>query len=207
MQLGTHIKIWIIGSIFSVFAVGLMSKPETVYEVVNKDVEQVRMAFGDDIGSRVIGNANSAFGIFFGAASPAAKEMHVTSDMASRGVFGFEKNASSISNKMIRAMRLELYHLLLRLNIVFAWLPMILVLCGAALVDGMCTRKIKMFSFGYANPVLYNTSSHLAIFAAGLMLMLLHLPINVSIFFWPIAGSVIAVAILIASSNLQRLST
>lgn len=204
MGLWPHIKLWIILSIATLFLVMGMARPDQVYNAVQTDIAAMRTVFGDESSNRIIERANGVFGFFFGGVAPAAKEMHV-SDASTAGVFGWDRKLSSTSNQMLRSAKIELYHLMLRVQIFFTWLPMIVLFGVAAVVDGLMIRKVKIASFRYTNPALYNTASHVAIFLVGASFLLLHLPVTLSIWFWPIAGALVAISMMVAAMNLQRM--
>jgi len=204
MALWRHIKIWIILSIVTIFLVMGFAKPAQVYNAVQRDINSIQSVFGDESAFRMVERANTVFSFFFGSMSPAAKEMHV-SDASQAGVFGWENRLASSSNDMIRSAKIELYHIILRVQIFLTWLPMNVLFCIAAFIDGQMIRKVKILSFRYTNPALYNTATHVAIFLIGSSLLLLHLPVALSIWFWPITGILVSLSLMIASMNLQRM--
>lgn len=206
MNIWLHIKIWLIVAIASIFLVMAVAQPEKVYENVQGDLNKLSHAFGRDSTQRLVQRTNGIYEIFFGHVAPAAKEMHVT-DVDQPNTFRWESNLTNRSNNMLRAAKIEIYHILLRVQIMLVWMPFILLFCAVAFFDGLMMRKVKIASFRYTNPALYNSFMHAAIFIAGSLLLLLHLPMALSIWFFPLSGIALGFCLMFGIMNLQRMGT
>jgi hypothetical protein len=206
MNIWLHIKIWLIVAIASIFLVMAVAQPEKVYENVQGDLNKLAHVFGRDSTQRLVQRTNGIYDIFFGHVAPAAKEMHVT-DVDQPNTFRWESNLTNRSNNMLRAAKIEIYHILLRVQIMLVWMPFILLFCAVAFFDGLMMRKVKIASFRYTNPALYNSFMHAAIFIAGSLLLLLHLPVALSIWFFPLSGIALGFCLMFGIMNLQRMGT
>lgn len=206
MSIWLHIKIWLITAVFSIFLVMASADPAKVYKNVQEDLAKLTNVFGRDSTQNIVDKTNAIYGIFFSNVSGAAKEMHV-SEAGRSNTFQWEGELTEKSNDMLRAAKIEIYHVILRLNIMLIWLPFIFLFCAVAFYDGMMIRKVKIASFRYTNPALYNTFMHSAIFILGSLLLLLHLPLALSIWFFPLAGIALGFCLMFGAMNLQRMST
>lgn len=206
MQIWSHIKLWLIISIFSIFFVMATAKPESVYESVQQDLKKLEAVFGKDSTRNLVDRTNSVFNFFFSKnLKPAHDEMRVQNEGAR--VFRWEGNLVKESNTMLKSAKLEVYNIILRFNIMMMWLPFIILFAGVAIFDGFMMRKVKIASFKYTNPVLYNTFMHGAVFIAGSFMFLMHLPIVMSVWFFPLAGVVLGFFLMFGIMNLQRMGT
>lgn len=183
-----------------------VARPDKVYENVQNDLARLANVFGHASTKRLVERTNGIYEIFFGTVAPAAKEMHVT-DADMPNTFRWEDNLTNRSNNMLRAAKIEIYHILLRIQIMLIWMPFVLLFCAVAFFDGLMMRKVKIASFKYTNPALYNSFMHAAIFIAGSLLLLLHLPIALSIWVFPLSGIALGFCLMFGIMNLQRMGT
>lgn len=206
MQIWSHIKLWLIISIFSIFFVMATAKPESVYESVQRDLKKLESVFGKSSTQNLVDRTNSVFSFMFSGNMEKAHDKVHTKNPEPR-VFGWEGKLTTQSNTMLKSAKLELYNIILRFNIMMMWMPFIILFAGVAVFDGFMMRKVKIASFKYTNPVLYNTFMHAAVFIAGSFMFLMHLPIVMSVWFFPLAGIVLGFCLMFGIMNLQRMGT
>lgn len=204
MKLSQHILFWIIATIFSVFVMTFMFTNDEVQQSIKKDFAKIEESFGEEVALAIRISTNNLYYRLFSTQDEKVKALYVNDNENPIGL-DFITNLSKHTNAMIDTAKLNVYHLLLRLNVLLAWMPMILIMITVSFIDGLVTRKIKAFSFGYSNPVLHNLAAHVAISTFGFSMMLFHLPISVTPYYWLFAGVVVAMAVMIATGNLQRL--
>ena len=206
MQLWSHIKLWLIISIFSIFAVMAFAKPESVYKSVQEDLKKLENVFGVDSTHTLVDRTNMIFTFFFETKLKSAHDEMKVKDENSK-VFGWDGKLGHETNTMLKAAKLEVYNIILRFNIMLMWFPFIILFAGVAVFDGFMMRKVKIATFKYTNPVLYNTFMHAAVFIAGSFLFLMHLPVVMSVWFFPLAGVILGFCLMFGIMNLQRMGT
>jgi len=208
LTLTGHVKFWFIIGVALFFAMSLFSSPEKYYQVVQKDMDNAYLAYGEDGGKEIVLNANSVFGMVFTSigADAAAKKMHNT-PQKNASFFGSEQRAASKTNVIVKTFKLEIYALFLRISIAWRWLPVLLVFGFAAFVDGLVARKIKIEGYGFTSPGVQARVANITVIITGLSVMSLYLPINLPIFWWPIATLCAVICTRYVASNMKQITT
>lgn len=190
------------------FAMSLLSTPENYYKVVQKDMDNAYLAYGEEGGKEIVLNANSVFGMIFSAsgADTAAKKMHNTPHK-NASFFGSEQRAASKTNNILKTFKLEIYALFLRISIAWRWLPVFFVFGLAAFVDGLVARKIKIEGYGFTSPGVQARVANITVVITGLSAMSLYLPINMPILWWPISTLIAVVCVRYVASNMKQITT
>lgn len=190
------------------FAMSLLSTPENYYKVVQKDMDNAYLAYGEEGGKEIVLNANSVFGMIFSAsgADAAAKKMHNTPNK-NASFFGSEQRAASKTNNILKTFKLEIYALFLRVSIAWRWLPVFFVFGFAAFVDGLVARKIKIEGYGFTSPGVQARVANITVVITGLSMMSLYLPINMPILWWPISTLIAVVCVRYVASNMKQITT
>lgn len=190
------------------FAMSLLSTPENYYKVVQKDMDNAYLAYGEEGGKEIVLNANSVFGMIFSAsgADAAAKKMHNTPNK-NASFFGSEQRAASKTNNILKTFKLEIYALFLRISIAWRWLPVFFVFGFAAFVDGLVARKIKIEGYGFTSPGVQARVANITVVITGLSMMSLYLPINMPILWWPISTLIAVVCVRYVASNMKQITT
>lgn len=203
-----HVKFWFVIGIALFFGMCLISQPEKYYAAVQKDIDNVYVAYGDDGGSEIVSNANGAYASIFTDtfANKAVDTMHNT-PRKEAAFFGTEQKAALQSNKALRTLKLEIYALFLRISIAARWMPVLGVLGIAAFIDGLVARKIKIEGYGFTSPGVQARMAHITVALTGMSILFMFLPINLPILWWPIATLIAVLCIRFVASNMKQITT
>jgi hypothetical protein len=190
------------------FVMSLVSTPENYYKVVQKDMDNAYLAYGEEGGKEIVLNANSAFGMIFTetAANKAVNKMHNTPHK-SAAFFGSEQKAAAATNDILKTFKLEIYALFLRVSIAWRWIPVLFVFGFAAFVDGLVARKIKIEGYGFTSPGVQARVANISVVVTGLSMMSLYLPINLPVLWWPVATLIAVVCTRYVASNMKQITT
>lgn len=186
----------------------LISQPETYYNSIQKDIENIYLSYGDEGGKEIVLNANNTFSILFTDTflNRTAKTMNNTPNKDA-AFFGAGQTGAIQSNKMIKTMKLEIYALFLRISIAARWIPVLIVLGVAAFIDGLVARKIKIEGYGFTSPGVQARMAHITIVLTGLSIIAMYLPINLPILWWPISTLIAVLCIRFVASNMKQITT
>jgi hypothetical protein len=134
-----------------------------------------------------------------------------TEDFFSGDIIGSKKYnipiaaaSSKFSSSWIRGVWTLIYKGLWRLNMLISifFIPMLL-LCIPAAIDGSAIRAKKRYDFGSNNPVFFYSSLHIAVLVFGLFIYLPLMPVTLTSGILGVFLAALAIAIWVASSNLQ----
>lgn len=118
-------------------------------------------------------------------------------------VLGVERTLGEASSGWIDRTWLALYRAFYRLEVSLRWYEVMLVVAGAAFIDGLVRRRIRTHELGYNNPVVFHLMTHLLIAIAGLLSLAPFLPLAVPLAAWPLAVIAVAAAAWVAAVNFQ----
>lgn len=208
MTINGQVKFWLILGISMFFLMALVVDPNKYYQVVQNDIDNAYLAYGDEAGTEIVSNANSAFKSIFEETfiNDTAKTMHNT-PRKEAAFFGTEQLAAKQSNKVLKTFKLEIYALFLRISIAWRWLPVLLVLGFAAFVDGLVARKIKIIGYGFTSPGVQVRMAYLTVFITGLSALSLYMPVSLPILWWPFATFSAVICIRYVASNIKQITT
>lgn len=208
MTIGSHVRFWFIVAILLFFVMAALVKPEKYYQVVNQDIERIYEAHGKENGEAIVLDANALFDSVFGKSAlyKVAYTMHnrVNHEAA---LFGVEQKAASVTNKIIRTFKLELYAMMLRMSSAASWLTAMAVLALAAFIDGMVSRQIKITGYGFTSPGIQARLAHICIALAGASSLMFYLPISVPLWWWPLVVALVTISVRFISSNIKQVTT
>jgi hypothetical protein len=91
-----------------------------------------------------------------------------------------------------------------RLSMLLAWWPFLLLLCGAALGDGLLRRRIRQHSFTYPSPLAHHYAMVGMFWLVAIVIFLLLLPIPLPAVGVPVLGLIVAALIGIAAAHAQK---
>lgn len=208
MNVASHAKFWLIVSVMMFFVMTAVVKPEKYLVVVQDDIGKIYMTYGDERGAMIVGDANSWFAGVFGD-TPVKKtvdHMHNTR-RTEASFFGPEQLAAAKTNKLLRTLKLEMYAIFLRASSAASWLVAVLILGGAAMVDGLVSRQIKVEGYGFTSPAIQSRLVHLCMMVMGLSCMLFYLPVSVPLWWWPFVVIATTVSVRFIASNMKQVTT
>ena len=106
--------------------------------------------------------------------------------------------------RSLRTFWFQLYQGIYRLLVLADWIPILGVVPGAAVVDGLVARLISKATRQYANPVRYRTGIRVLIALPLVVLFYLSLPINVSPVVIPAWFFAAAATVIVVMANAQH---
>jgi len=96
------------------------------------------------------------------------------------------------------------YQFIYKFNLFVSWLPYLLPLLAAALVDGFMVRERKKFESGYSSPLRYDYALMSLYFLLFVPLLYITTPVAVHPLWVPIWGVLLCSANIVLSSNIQQ---
>jgi hypothetical protein len=145
-----HILLWIGVWFLVIGAVSVLVPPSFVVAAVHEEVNMTRDLLGAESTDRIIVWANQA-------------DNWIANLVLHHNAVATRDHGSKWSRRLNQALRtlvIILYMAIFRLGVILQWLVPVLVLIGAAALDGLLVRQKKLETFGYHSPVLYNFSAH-----------------------------------------------
>jgi hypothetical protein len=98
----------------------------------------------------------------------------------------------------------NIYLLCWRLAQIWLWFLYLTPFLAAIVFDALMTRRIKIDSFRYSSPTLYNASWHLMIGGAAAMLLYCCMSVPISIYWYPTAIALIGALARVLIGNIQH---
>ena len=211
MKSTSHAGFWMAMALVLVLLIPVFRPAQAIHLSLEQEYGAVSSVFGPRIGNVILGAADATYDVFAGseAGKLTAKAMHSEADMklAEKAFNAPGRLAGEVGNRYISALLMQVYSVSLRVYVVMAWLLLLLPFLGAAFVDGIAQRTIKMSSFGYQNPTAFSLGSHLLILICVAPLAYIVMPWAVSPLFMPAWAVVAAVPMCLAISHMQPVFT
>lgn len=206
---GKHVLVWMIGIFVELILVAVFVPPSRLLQLINHEVAACQYYFGDQTASGLMLNANKVFAGELEKPRKASERAYVKDpgDPAGLPLAPGIKNIIRGTNHVVISFWMMLYLGLLRLYIFSLWLWPVLILLMAAGMDGYSAYRKKMYTFGFSNPLLYNTATHLLIIACFLPLAYLVAPLPMSPLFLLAWAALMIVPVEMLCSNFPRTPT
>jgi hypothetical protein len=122
---------------------------------------------------------------------------------ASRGMETLGEHQFRWFDGRLRVFWSMVYQALVRVSVYLLWWPIALILLGAAFMDGMIRRRIKMVAFGEMYPERFGVSLLVMKLGLYVMLVLTFAPFTVPVWLAPgfLALAVLATGVLVANTH------
>lgn len=203
---GKHALIWMVGIFVEFILISVFVPPARLVDLINREVAACQYFFGNQTARTLMLDANKVFDGKLHKPRQASAKAYVQDPSNTNYLLippGL-KPLFSETNHVIVAFWLMLYLALLRLYIFQLWLWPVLVLVLAACMDGYAAYRKKMYTFGFSNPLLYNTATHLMIVACFFPIAYLLAPVQMSPLFLLVWAALMIVPVEMLCSNFPR---
>ena len=172
---------WLAVFLLLFFAVPIMRNGEQMEAFVAEELRLTRSTFGDTVADKLHEHANVVFTLYTPGATldkavVRGRDMDLTRLVAGKP----GEVAAKGFNSYVQGLILNLFVIVLRLFMFLLWLPLLLPVFAAAVVDGFSQRAIKRAEFGAIRPAAYTVTSMVVIPLAMAPLIYLVIPLPIS---------------------------
>lgn len=134
-------------------------------------------------------------------------ELFIPSDAErrrSRGMENMGKEIFEAVDKRLEVMWMAVYQVVVRVLMLFLWVPYFLIVLIPAVVDGYMIREIKKTNYGFSSPAIHRYSIYLMGLVTYGIVLTLFSPVNVNPVVYPAAIMIIVTSIHFIVSNTQK---
>ncbi len=207
-MVGGHIKVWLglAGALF--FLTPLLRGPDALIEQVEREVNYARSHMGAAHADRFIKRANEFFdeSIVRTGIAGLVKRTETPADLQRQDFAAPAKHGGELVKAYGTGLLANLYALILRSALAFAWLPLLLPFIVAAIWDAIQMRRRKEYRLEYINPGTYGAGLHVVVFCCFVPLVYFVAPLAVSPLMVPGLFIPAALAANVVIRNMQRIS-
>jgi len=185
-----HILAWVFLLSVSVFLVPAFYTPERYGEAISVQMEEAASWYGRDQTIRIRDGADALYktvvhgsgfsSLIVGLSGPAPTRSSSNNTVFSEGVKRMDIGYADYSQSLL----LSIYQLCLRLFHTWIWVMYLLPFMLAIAWDGYMNRKVKLSSFRYTSPTVYNFSWHaiILIFAGAALFFATSLSVHTFVY-------------------------
>ncbi|WP_341744808.1 DUF4400 domain-containing protein [Azonexus hydrophilus] len=211
MMMWKHIGLWIVALILAAFALPALMSQEQIMGHVMKELGMIERAMGKASTKTIMETAAKMYSEAFVKTGviQATQKVRVTEDeqRGTERLFGGQLVAlSDFTNEYIRGVAAMFYAASLRLVIMMTWMAYILPFGIAIFADGFAQRKVKLATFGYSNPQIFNAARHTLVVMLMFPIFYLIVPIALTPLVIPFWAMVATLPTMIMVRHTQRLS-
>lgn len=207
-MIAKHILLWIGLTLLSIFVTPLMVDKANYGERIKGEQAQLMRTMGDESGGQIIRQADQIYKSLFedsGIQPWAFERYKVTASkedelLTQTPMDKAEKNAELY----IVAMFMNFYEGVFRLTQLAYWLTYAAPFLLAAAFDGIMQRKVKIATFHYSSPAVYNAMWHVMIIVIFGTMIYCDSPMPMATLSFPVLLLFVSMMIRAMLSNLQR---
>ena len=205
-----HALLWIMLIAFCFIGLPIVNGRDEITGRVIQEIGMIEKTLGRDDTNYVVKTATDIYNALFVDSGfiRTSKRMQTTKEEKVSSQDAFGGSVRSISDKTddyLLGFSALCYTSIVRLAILFTWLPYIAPYLVAVAIDASMVRKVKFYTFGESSRVQFLIAAHILIAMLFLPLLYLVVPLPVTplfIPFWTLAASVPIVMVI---SNTQRI--
>lgn len=207
MKTTQHAGFWLMLAVLGLFAGPLLRSGPSMEAYLRIEIEETRLAMGDNLTRRALSFADAIFrhpplaalvaGITRAQHTPAQQRLGAR--VAGPGGAA----ASSLFNSYLQGLVLQAYVAAMRAGLVLFWSAAIAPLLLAGIYDGLMQRKVKHAEFGSLRPATFTLAGMVVIPVAAFPVLYLTLPVSVSPLLAPVWIALVAwpLSVLVANSQ------
>lgn len=185
----SHIKFWIILFVILLLAIPIWLDQPYQARRIQDEVNQGVAIFGKESMQSIVDNARAAYQVVFMDTElvSTVNKAHVNERhrQEAKSTFLPSHVLSGITNDYLRSFSYNIYGIVVRLLIICHWLLYLSPLLMAALLDALCSRRIRFHNFSFTEPRLYAASIHAVILLLAIPFIYLVAPIPITPLFFP----------------------
>lgn len=202
-----HIYFWLVITILSVFLTPLFVNKHTYGEMIQIEQHRLIEELGTESGGKIIMRADETYKSLFersgiqewALSHYKAEKKH--NDLLSETP---AEKALKHSEQYVLAFFMNIYEGIFRLTQLLYWFSYAAPFLIAAAIDGAMQRKVKIATFHYSSPAVYNTMWHVMIGLFFLTLIYCDSPLPITPMVFPALLLFISLMVRAMLANLQR---
>lgn len=201
-----HFLLWISAIAIIIIGGPIFVEESVVWNAAQKEINLIEKAFGPEDTQNIVNSATASYNSAFvttGFIQP-IKTYYITQrDQNERKTLRLKITdfLTRINNKYIRTFSALIYIILLRLNILKAWIPYIFPFLAAVLFDGFLQKQVKAKTFGQLSSNTFAIAIHFGILSFYLPFLYLIVPIPFTPLFIPMWALLSALPLSMAIAN------
>lgn len=206
-----HIRIWLIITIFSVFVTPAMVNKQIYGDHIKSEQAVLLETLGDESGMKIIKQADSIYNsIFVDSGLQGWVISKYAAPKKDDDLIGNSKAGEKLSEgtrkmgQYMIAFFMNIYEGIFRSLQLAYWLTFAGPFVMAAAFDGVMQRKIRIATFHYSSPAIYNSMWHVMIVIIFATFIYCDSPLPIYPMTFPILLLVIAMMVRAMLANLQR---
>lgn len=202
-----HIRIWLIITIFSIFVTPAIVDKQTYGSHIKSEQAALIESLGEDSGMKIIRKTDAIYnGLFISSGLQDWALKHYAHQDPSDSLLGHSKisDGSRKIGQYVVAFFMNIYEGIFRSLQLMYWLTFAGPFVLAAAFDGFMLRKIRIATFHYSSPAVYNSMWHVMIVIFFGTLIYCDSPLPIYPMTFPVLLLVIAMMVRAMLANLQR---
>ncbi|NOU23785.1 MAG: DUF4400 domain-containing protein [Methyloglobulus sp.] len=200
--MGKHFLVWLMALVFLPMAYPALVSPRTISGFIGQDYAAATALFGgkEQIDHDLIAiykknlSAVARFANEF-------RDLHDDSDKFRKSGDQIGEAIADIPHDWAESVKLQAYSTALRLVILSLWGTWLALPLAMGAMAGLLDRKLKFETFNPPIPPIYNTSAHLLLAFACMLLLWLICPIPIPLAIIPTVAVLVSVVISLAIAN------
>lgn len=206
-----HFKLWAIILILLILSAPFYGSERHIQAVAAQELALMQQALGKSEANEIVRQTNSSYSDIFidsGIVSSLRSKTSFDSDSMGAGsvVGGTIHRFTTLMSNYLYSAIMMCYIGLLRINILFQWLPFILPFLAAAVIDGVIQNMILNSSVRVSNPVKFKLATHALVLSLALPIVYLFLPFAISPFIILIWALLVALPLMMSISQMSPLT-
>jgi hypothetical protein len=207
-----HIAIWLLAELLTIVAAPAYYNADAYRDSIAAQMEEISRWYGENEVSRMKAGADemyialvrrTGFAEFVkGLASPSTPTPALAR-ATNQNVPHLMSRVATGMSEYWPALLLSIYQVCLRAIHAWIWFLYLIPFLVAVIFDGIMARKVKLTTFSYSSPTVYNAAWHMIIFTMAVAVFLLTASLHIHVFFFPSAVAIVGLLIRLLISNAQ----
>jgi len=205
-----HTLLWLLIILFILVMAPLVVSRETYEQTISSEMDDAARWYGESTARTILSRCNAIYAILMVSSGidpfvrkydkpPREDEISLQVDK----IEGATDHKTKIRNYWGNLLR-NVWMFCYRISHVWAWILWVFPFLIAIIYDGIMSRKMKVATFKYTSPTIYNLSWHLIIFLAAVTTILFAVATPTNIFVYPTILVAMGVNMRVLISNIQH---
>lgn len=196
---------WLLAGLVTIEVLVILAfVPSSVVANYNQvERHQVAAELGPQTEGQVLGAANTIFGwtLIKPGFYPSLNAYILKN---ARRDYVRDNNGTQYAQDRVATLWKVLYAMYYRLALIGIWLPYLLPLAMAGIIDAVQARKVRRYRFSYVSPMVRAYAGRLRFYITCLLILAVLLPVHVPSMFYPVLLGGLLVAGWISITHLQK---